>query len=116
MTLNFFVNCRLKFLTEMSTEKLFNEFPPVTTEQWEALIKKDLKGKDEETLVQKTIEGIRIQPYYREENIEHLSHKNTLPGSFPYIRGNKTNDNNWEIRQNIKVKEVKRLIKQLWMF
>ena len=25
-------------------KKLFEEFPPVTTEQWEAVIEKDLKG------------------------------------------------------------------------
>jgi hypothetical protein len=30
----------------MNDEKLFTEFPPVTTEQWEATINKDLKGSN----------------------------------------------------------------------
>ena len=29
-------------------EKLFTEFPPVSTEQWDAVIIKDLKGADYE--------------------------------------------------------------------
>ena len=29
-------------------EKLFAEFPPVSTEQWEEVITKDLKGADYE--------------------------------------------------------------------
>ena len=28
---------------------------------------------------------------------------NTLPGEFPYIRGTKTKNNNWLVRQNIDV-------------
>ena len=36
-----------KILNIMSNhKKLFEEFPPVTTEQWEAVIEKDLKGAD----------------------------------------------------------------------
>ena len=27
-------------------KRLFEEFPPVTTEEWEAVIEKDLKGAD----------------------------------------------------------------------
>ena len=39
-------------------EKLFTEFPPVSTEQWEAVITTDLKGADyERKLVWKTGEG-----------------------------------------------------------
>ena len=39
-------------------EKLFTEFPPVSTEQWEEVIKADLKGADyERKLVWKTPEG-----------------------------------------------------------
>ena len=30
----------------MDNNKLFNEFPEVTTEQWEKVIEKDLKGAD----------------------------------------------------------------------
>ena len=48
------------------SEKLFTEFPPVTTEQWEEVINKDLKGADyDKKLVWKTQEGFSVRPYYR---------------------------------------------------
>ena len=40
----------------MEDNKLFSEFPPVSTEKWEEVINKDLKGADyEKKLVWKTI-------------------------------------------------------------
>ena len=49
-------------------EKLFTEFPPVATEQWENTIVKDLKGADyNKKLVWKTDEGFSVRPYYRAE-------------------------------------------------
>jgi methylmalonyl-CoA mutase len=45
-------------------------FPPVTTEEWEAQILKDLKGADyRKRLVWETDEGIAVRPYYRSEHI-----------------------------------------------
>lgn len=53
----------------------FNEFPPVSTEEWEEVIQKDLKGKDyKETLKWDTGEGIEPLPFYRKEDIESLDH------------------------------------------
>lgn len=53
--------------------KLFNEFPPVSTEQWEAVITADLKGADyERKLVWKTAEGINVRPYYRAEDLQGI--------------------------------------------
>ena len=47
-------------------EKLFQEFPPVPTQEWEDAIIKDLKGADyEKKLVWKTQEGFNVRPYYR---------------------------------------------------
>jgi methylmalonyl-CoA mutase len=83
--------------------KLFADFPPVTTEEWEAKINADLKGKDyERALVWKTNEGFNVRPYYRQDNLEELGHTDILPGQFPYVRGTKS-DNNWFIRQDIVV-------------
>ena len=80
-------------------EKLFDEFSPVSTQQWEEVITKDLKGADyEKKLVWKTMEGISVRPYYRAEDLTNLKHMGTLPGAFPYVRGTKS-DNNWLIRQ-----------------
>jgi len=78
-------------------EKLFTDFPPVSTEAWEARINADLKGKDyERALVWRTYEGINVRPYYRRENLE---------GLFPFVRGNKKSGNDWFIRQDIFVKD-----------
>src|SRR5690554_550696 len=87
-------------------QKLFTDFPPVTTEAWEAKINADLKGKDyERALVWRTYEGINVQPYYRRENLEELNFLDTLPGEFPFVRGNKKKGNDWFIRQDIVVKD-----------
>ena len=86
----------------MNDEKLFTEFPPVSTEQWEAIINKDLKGADyEKKLVWRTDEGFQVRPYYRAENLENLDYLKTMPGEFPYTRGVKTHDNHWDIVQEV---------------
>ena len=76
--------------------KLFAEFPPVSTEAWEAQIVADLKGKDyDKTLVWRTNEGFNVRPYYRSENIENLAFTQNLPGQFPYVRGKQVKGNEW---------------------
>ncbi len=85
-------------------EKLFYKFPPVTKKEWLDKISADLKGADfNEKLVWRTNEGFDVNPFYRAEDIENLMYINTLPGEFPYIRGTKTENNNWRVRQNIEV-------------
>ena len=92
---------------ETNSKKLFQEFPSVSTSEWEDIIMKDLKGADyDKKLIWKTKEGISIKPYYRAEDIENISHMGTFPGQFPYVRGNVTNNNNWLIRQDIIVENV----------
>ncbi len=91
----------------MNKEKLFGEFPPVSTEEWQEKIVKDLKGADyDKKLIWNTREGFKMQPYYRSEDLNSFPHMNTYPGSFPYVRGNKIKNNNWLIRQNIKVVNI----------
>jgi len=88
-------------------KKLFGEFPPVSTSDWEALIEKDLKGADfEKKLVWKTREGFNVKPYYRDEDLQGIDAAATLPGAFPFVRGNKVKGNDWYIRQNIRVNKV----------
>ncbi len=85
-------------------DKLFSDFPPVSTQQWTDKIMADLKGADyEKRLMWKTNEGFKVKPFYRQEDIEGLKTIEGLPGEFPYIRGNKKNDNTWYIRQDIRV-------------
>lgn len=88
-------------------EKLFSEFPPVTTEEWMGKINADLKGVPfEKKLVWRTSEGFNVNPFYRTEDIDGMKTTESLPGEFPYVRGTKT-DNNWKIRQNIEVIDFK---------
>lgn len=85
-------------------KKLFEEFPPVTTEQWEAVIEKDLKGADyNKKLIWKTAEGFQVRPYYRAENLKDIPWLDTKPGEFPYIRGNKKQGNDWLVCEDIVV-------------
>jgi methylmalonyl-CoA mutase len=95
-------------MSEMDkSPKLFTAFPPVTTQQWEEKIISDLKGADyERKLIWKTIEGFNVRPYYRSENLAPISYLDTMPGQFPFVRGNKT-ENRWFIRQEIKEFDLK---------
>lgn len=71
-------------------EKLFSDFPEVTTQEWMDRIQTDLKGANyEKKLVWKTNEGFNVRPFYRREDLEELKTIDSLPGEFPYLRGNK---------------------------
>ena len=82
-------------------EKLFEQFPAVSTEEWKAKVDADLKGVPfEKKLVWRTNEGFNVQPMYRAEDIENLKTTDSLPGEYPYVRGTRT-DNDWLTRQEI---------------
>ena len=86
----------------MEKERLFNEFQPVTSEDWKNKIVEDLKGADyEKKMIWKTAEGFNVNPFYRKEDLP-AGCENELPGKFPFTRGNKA-DNNWLVRQDIDV-------------
>lgn len=74
---------------------LLEEFPPVSTADWEAAIQADLAGADyEKRLVWQTDEGIAVKPYYRRE---HGNRAAMAPGEFPFTRGAGPG---WEIAQH----------------
>src|SRR5699024_9584132 len=53
-------------------KKIFAEFPPVSTKEWEDVISRDLKGADyKKKLLWKTGEGVDLLPFYRSEDREH---------------------------------------------
>ncbi len=88
-------------MSKQDKKKLFEEFPPVSTAQWEEKIIQDLKGADyDKKLVWKTIDGLKVQPYYRSEHLEKLKHLSSLPGEAPYVRSNNEKINDWEVRQD----------------
>jgi len=82
-------------------ELLFDQFPPVSTEEWRAKVETDLKGAPfDKKLVWRTNEGFNVQPMYRAEDIKGLRTTDSLPGEFPYVRGTRV-DNDWLTRQDI---------------
>lgn len=94
-------------MAENVNEKLFSEFAPNTMQEWVDKVTADLKGADfNKKLVWRTNEGFNVQPMYRLENMENLRNLECFPGEFPFVRGNKKDNNDWYIRQDIPVKDV----------
>jgi len=82
-------------------EHLLEEFPPVSTAEWEAAIAQDLKGADyEKRLIWRSEEGLAVKPYYRAEDLKDLACMDAAPGEFPYRRGARTTGD-WRIREEI---------------
>ncbi len=89
-------------------EKLFGEFAAPSKQEWLDKIQVDLKGADfDKKLVWRTDEGFSMQPFYTREDVKDLKPQQSMPGEFPFVRGNKKNDNTWYVRQNIDVKDAK---------
>lgn len=99
---------------EEQKDKLFAGFPRVSVADWENQIKADLKGADyEKKLIRKTLENIRIKPYYTADDLKGLEHLDQLPGDFPFLRGQSTTGNQWEIRQEVQVHDVNAAVKKV---
>ncbi len=89
-------------------EKLFSEFQAPTTQEWLDKIEVDLKGADfQKRLVWRTNEGFNVQPFYRREDLKDLKAVDSLPDEFPFVRGNKKDNNLWFVRQDIVVDDAK---------
>ena len=99
---------------ENKKERLFSEFAPVSRQEWLDKITVDLKGADfNKKLVWRTNEGFSVQPFYLREDVENFPTTTTLPGRYPFVRGNKVNDNNWYVRQNVKCGDAKETNKKV---
>ncbi|MDZ7758479.1 methylmalonyl-CoA mutase family protein [Rhodohalobacter sp.] len=60
-------------MNKQKETNLFSEFEPVSRQQWEEQIKKDLKGADyKQKLKWDTLEGLTPQPFYRSDDLEDL--------------------------------------------
>jgi methylmalonyl-CoA mutase len=85
----------------MASDYLLQEFPPVSTESWEEVIRRDLKGADyANKLIWQTAEGLAVKPYYRAEDIVGLEYPDAVPGTFPYARSDRSTGD-WRIREEI---------------
>lgn len=77
-------------------DKLFNEFEQVSSKQWKQQIQYELKGADyNETLVWESLEGIKVKPFYHEDEFEK---------KYDFLSTNET----FKILQNIFVHDVKK--------
>lgn len=91
-----------------SKEKLFSDFIAPSRQEWIDKINVDLKGADyQKKMVWRTNEGFSAEPFYRKEDLDGMTQTNALPGQFPYLRGNKKDNNHWYVRQNLKVTNPK---------
>lgn len=89
----------------MEKEKLFNEFQPVSSEDWKNKIIEDLKGADyDKKMIWRTAEGFNVNPFYRKEDLP-AGCDSELPGKYPFTRGNRR-DNNWLVRQDIDIADA----------
>jgi methylmalonyl-CoA mutase len=92
---------------DQNNDKLFSTFPPVSTSEWEARITEDLKGADyQKKLIWRTAEGFEVKPYYRNEDTEGIGFMNSVPGEYPFVRGNYIGSNDWQIRQDIETDDI----------
>ena len=81
-------------MAENVNEKLFSEFAPNTTQEWKDKVIADLKGADiDKKLVWRTNEGFNVQPMFRLEDMKDLKNLECFPGEYPFVRGNKKNNN-----------------------
>ena len=86
---------------KMESDHILEEFPPVSTELWEEVIRRDLKGADyAKRLIWQSEDGLALKPYYRAEDIAGLEYLDAAPGDFPYARSDRSTGD-WRIREEI---------------
>ncbi len=69
---------------------------------WKALASQELKGRDPESLIWTTLEGIAVKPVYTDKDTAHLPHMGGVPGQAPFTRGVRATmyaGRPWTIRQ-----------------
>ncbi len=85
-------------------EKLFTEFPPITTDEWEKKISADLKGADYvKKLIWNTEEGFPVKPYYRAEVLNGLDYIGQIKQLNPDIF---RKGNDWIVHQDILTQDI----------
>ena len=71
-------------------------------DDWRELAAKELKGKDPDTLVWETPEGIAVKPLYTSADLDGIDFVDSLPGLAPFVRGVRATmyaNRPWTIRQ-----------------
>ena len=87
----------------MATESFLSEFPPVSTEQWEHVIREKITGAEYASkLIWHPEEGLAVRPYYRSDDLAGLQFIDAAPGTFPFVRGARSTGE-WRIREEIEL-------------
>jgi methylmalonyl-CoA mutase len=71
-------------------------------ERWRELARRELKGRDPDSLTWETPEGIAVRPLYTGDDLVGLGHLGILPGLAPFTRGPRATmyaGRPWTIRQ-----------------
>ncbi|NBB78963.1 MAG: methylmalonyl-CoA mutase [Verrucomicrobia bacterium] len=88
-----------------TNDRLLEEFPATSAEQWREAADQLLKGKPfEKFMTSQTPEGIRLEPIFRREVLDGLPASATLPGFDGYLRGTTAagyQREPWEIAQEL---------------
>ena len=69
---------------------------------WAAAAKAELKGRDPDSLIWQTLEGISVKPLYTSADLKGLGHLGGMPGTAPFTRGVRATmyaGRPWTIRQ-----------------
>jgi len=91
----------------MATESFLSEFPPISTEQWEHIIREKITGADYASkLIWHPEEGLAVKPYYRADDLAGLQFLDAAPGAFPFVRGARSTGD-WRIREEIDLADPK---------
>ncbi len=78
------------------------ESPEPSLDQWRELASSELKGRDPDSLVWATPEGLSVKPLYTAADLEQIEGLGTLPGFAPFTRGVRATmyaNRPWTIRQ-----------------
>ncbi len=71
-------------------------------DEWKSLAEQELRGKAVEELAWTSPEGIRIEPLYTQQDLDHIAHLDSFPGLAPFVRGPRATmyvNRPWTIRQ-----------------
>ena len=81
---------------------LFDEFPPISDEEWTAKIEADLDTTTpNEVLRWDSIDGISLPAYLRRDDREAIPHVPTEGTTSPLVSTETVPSNNWRIRQDL---------------
>lgn len=94
-------------------KRMFEEFPPVSKEEWLEKVRSDLKGKSLDSLKWVSEEGLELSPVYTEEDLPDAGWLGgNMPGLAPYLRGSAPYGprGGWEIRHDFRAENVEDVI------